>query len=50
MGDEEYDAFRRDAKRQCMRDVRQRQSQAPVAVAGEEGSKAMCGWGHVALR
>ena len=41
MGDEEYDAFRRDAKRQCMRDVRQRQSQAPVAVAGEEGSKAM---------
>ena len=36
MGDEEYDAFRRDAKRQCMRDVRQRQSQAPVAVAGEE--------------
>jgi hypothetical protein len=37
MGDEEYDAFRRDAKRQCMRDVRQRQSQAPVAVAGEEG-------------
>jgi hypothetical protein len=41
MGDEEYDALRRDAKRQCMRDVRQRQSQAPVAVAGEEGSKAM---------
>jgi hypothetical protein len=41
MGDEEYKAHRRDVKRQCTRDARQRQSQAPVAVAGEEGSKDM---------